>query len=168
MFKWIKFGVEIVAIFIFIKFLLFPIVGYFLGTSAPLVAVVSGSMEHNGNFTTWWGSQKTFYEAHNISKAEFNFSPFRNGFNTGSVMLLMSSDNIQIGDVIVYKANDNYIIHRVVSLNPLQTKGDANEAQIPNFELDIDKKLLVGKAVANVPYLGWVKTIFIKIVEKVT
>ena len=43
-----------ILIIIFGKFILFPILGALFGTSLPIVAVVSNSMEHNTNFETWW------------------------------------------------------------------------------------------------------------------
>jgi signal peptidase I len=38
--------INIILAFIIIKFLVYPALGFTLGTSHPIVAVVSGSMEH--------------------------------------------------------------------------------------------------------------------------
>ena len=45
--SWI---VNIILAFVLIKFIVYPGLGLILSTSHPVVAVVSESMEHNGNF----------------------------------------------------------------------------------------------------------------------
>ena len=51
--SWI---VNVILAFVLIKFIIYPGLGLLFSTSYPIVAVVSGSMEHQGNFDTWWGS----------------------------------------------------------------------------------------------------------------
>ena len=46
--------VNVFLAFILIKYLMYPVVGLALATSRPVVAVVSGSMEHEGPFDEWW------------------------------------------------------------------------------------------------------------------
>ena len=46
--SWI---VNIILAFVLIKFIVYPGLGLVFGTDFPVVAVVSGSMEHEGNFT---------------------------------------------------------------------------------------------------------------------
>lgn len=160
--SWI---VNIILAFIIVKFLIYPGLGLALGTSHPLVAVVSGSMEHDAGFDTWWEQNKDFYTKNQITKEQFKEVPFKNGFNKGDIMLLWRiKNNIDVGDVIVY--NGNYkdpIIHRVIQKqdNSYITKGDHNPTIDP---IQPQSNSLVGKAIFRVPLLGWVKIIFTKII----
>ena len=74
----------------------------------------------------------------------------------------VDKENVEIGDIIIF-TNSQYnkpIIHRVVDLNPLQTKGDNNQGQIP-FEKNIDGDRIIGKSTqVRIPYIGWLKLIF--------
>jgi signal peptidase len=93
------------------------------------------------------------------------FSEFRwkNGFNTGDIMVLRGTKplNIKIGDVIVYmsKTASYPIIHRVVDIKQsgsgytFITKGDHNAAA----DQPVSEKQLLGKAIVRVPWLGWIK-----------
>ena len=163
MLSWI---VNIILAFILVKFLIYPGLGLVFGTSYPIVAVVSGSMEHNGNFDSWWNNQENFYGQYNISKGEFKNFKFRNGFNKGDIMILFRAKNIKVGDVIVFKGNvKDPIIHRVIKLeNGIQTKGDANDMSRSD-ETDINKENIYGRAVFKVPYLGWIKLAFVEILN---
>lgn len=159
--SWI---VNILLAFILVKFIIYPGLGLVLGTSHPLVAVVSGSMEHNAGFDAWWEQNKDLYAKHNITKEQFKEFSFKNGFNVGDIMLLVGSENFQVGDILVY--NGNYkdpIIHRVVKIenNKYITKGDHN---IPTDPIQPSQENVVGKAVFRIPYLGWIKVIFTKII----
>lgn len=159
--SWI---VNIILAFVIVKFLIYPGLGLILGTSHPLVAVVSGSMEHDMNFNKWWEQNKDFYTKNQITKEQFEKFPFRNGFNKGDIMVLIKPKNIDLGDVIVY--NGNYkdpIIHRVIKTNQNSyiTKGDHNPTIDP---IQPKPENLVGKAVFKIPLLGWVKIIFTKII----
>lgn len=169
--SWI---VNIILAFVLIKYIIFPVLGAIFGTQYPLVAVVSSSMEHDGKFDAWWNSpaacgsfickQLDVYNTFNISKEQFRTFIFKNGFEKGDVMVLMSAKNINLGDVIVFFSKDGRpIIHRVVKLNPLQTKGDHNAAQInDNYitESNIAQHPIVGKAVLRIPLIGYVKVGF--------
>ena len=76
--SWIA---NIVLAFVLIKFIVYPGLGLILGTNYPIVAVVSGSMEHDGSFDDWWSSsaicsnsecsQEEWYNNKGISKSEF-------------------------------------------------------------------------------------------------
>ena len=171
--SWI---VNIILAFVIIKFLVYPGLGLVMGTSHPIVAVVSGSMEHDSNFDNWWGEQNNFYSNLNITKDQFKDFRFRNGFNTGDIMLLTGteSDNIKTGDVIVYISNmPDPIIHRVVKVTKqedqyfFQTKGDHNTASNTN-ELNVGEEQIIGKALFKVPLLGWIKIGFVKILKLVS
>ncbi len=169
--SWI---VNLILAFVIIKFLFYPGLGLLLGSAQPLVAVVSSSMEHDGNFDAWWNSdavcsnkkctQEQFYSQYNISKDEFSNFKFKNGFNKGDVMVLTSANEINQGDTIVFIANDGRpIIHRVISLEPLETKGDHNVAQIisPAFtEKNVNEERVIGKASLRIPFIGYIKIFF--------
>ena len=146
--------VNVLIAFILVKFIVYPGIGLISGTSYPLVAVVSCSMEHNIVFESWWEKNKGLYEPNGINKEEFMNYPFKNGINQGDIMVLKRANNIEIGDIIVFNGkSNNPIIHRVVEKNNIgfRTKGDNNS--IPDgFTNDI-----LGEAFFRVPYLGWIK-----------
>jgi len=157
--------VNILLAFIIIKFIVYPLLGVALGTAFPIVAVVSGSMEHDGSFDDWWESgcnaneQADIYAQHGITKEQFQDFRFPNGFNKGDIMVLYRPEDIQPGDVVVFGVQGmaDPIIHRVVDTNGvLTTKGDHNCASA-GFEQDIPQEALVGKAVLRIPLLGWIK-----------
>jgi len=139
-----------------------------------MVSVVSSSMEHDGNFEKWWNSQayclnatctqEEFYSQYNITEAEFKNFKFKNGFNMGDVMVLTSNKNIKVGDTIVFFAKDGRpIIHRVISLNPIQTKGDHNPTQIQTNvlnEKNVSGYKIIGKASFGIPLIGYIKIVF--------
>jgi len=179
--SWI---VNIILAFVIIKFLVYPGLGLTLGTSHPIVAVVSGSMEHDSSFDQWWNSnaicnektcvQSEFYSNFGITKEEFLAFKFKNGFNKGDIMLLKgaSPEDIEIGDVIVFRNHrPDPIIHRVIKkwqadggIYYFQTKGDHNKNSVKSLLLDetqISQEDVIGKATLRIPYLGWIKIIFI-------
>jgi len=197
--SWI---VNIVLAFVIIKFLVYPGLGFALGTTHPVVAVVSGSMEHNsvpicleqsnGKCTLYKSGKYTicgfeidnkqslnfdeYYElcggwyAKNtdLTKTAFEGFKFKNGFNKGDIMILGKVDNVKVGDVIVFHVEHRAdpIIHRVIEItdNGYTTKGDHNH-DIADFEKEIKKENVIGKAVLRVPLLGWIKIGFIGIIR---
>ena len=182
--SWI---VNIILAFVLIKFIIYPGMGLVFGTNFPIVAVVSCSMEHNqnlgscsiqhNNFDSWFDYQSQYYYEKNITKEEFSGFSFRNGFNKGDLMVLfgVSPEKIKKGDVKVYKAGrPDPIIHRVIQedfsngIFIFQTKGDNNVNQIKSPWLDetnVQQSQIVGKAVLRIPYLGWVKIIFVEMLK---
>lgn len=135
---------SIVVAFVLIRFIFYPIIGLILATSHPVVAIVSGSMEHSlaessfGVYTIcgrqltekekvtlelFWELCGTWYEEHNISKEKFSTFPFRRGMNRGDIIVLRNpgAENIRVGDVIVFIQPENQIvepiIHRVVAID---------------------------------------------------
>ncbi|MBI5393230.1 signal peptidase I [Candidatus Woesearchaeota archaeon] len=163
---------------ILIKFIIYPAIGFALSTNYPIVAVVSRSMEHQGNFDKWWNkpaickqqcTQEEFYKQneYNITKEEFQTFRYTNGFNKGDIMVLkgVAPDKVAVGDVIVFTSiMPDPIIHRVIALHEKNsrysytTKGDYNPAIKKDiFEDDIDQSRLIGKAVVRLPYFGWLK-----------
>jgi signal peptidase I len=171
--SWI---VNIVLAIVIIKFLLYPGLGLALGTKYPVVAVVSNSMEHEGNLDDWWNGHRLFYSKMNITKEEFQKYPFTNGFNKGDIMVLLGKKpaDIQVGDIIVFRSGKPYpIIHRVVVKNDgvFETKGDHNQDQIKDQALDetnVHYELLLGKAVFRIPYLGYIKIWFVDAIQAIT
>ncbi len=170
--SWI---VNVILAFLIVKFIIYPGLGFLLSTTHPLVAVVSGSMEHDGSFDSWWQSQSSWYEEHSIKKEEAFSWKFHNGFNKGDIMLLYgtSPKNIKKGDIIVFKSSQpDPIIHRVVRIYQengnvyFQTKGDHNQESYPSLGEDrISEDRLIGKAIVRIPFLGWVKIIFTSIID---
>jgi signal peptidase I len=167
--------VNIILAFVLIKFIVYPGLGWVLGTSHPIVAVVSGSMEHDGSFDEWWSSpavcedgrctQERFYAYYDIDKEDFQGFSFRNGFNTGDIIFLLGREpeKIRKGDVIVFQSSQMYpIIHRVIDIRKSDdgyvflTKGDHNEGSGAD-DRDIHESRLIGRAVFRIPYLGWIK-----------
>lgn len=109
------------TLFVFFKYLLIPIIGLVMGTSYPLTAIVSGSMEHDlkGEFVcgnqfsyvsqTYWDICGDFYEKNlNITNEDFNLFPYVNGMYRGDVIIVYgkSFENIDVGDVILFKGQD--------------------------------------------------------------
>lgn len=164
---------NILLAFILVKFIIYPGLGLILGTTHPVVAVVSGSMEHRGyDFDDWWALNKQLYWNFNISKEDFYNYRFRDGFNKGDLMILVKVNDVKKGDVIVFRgAGGEPIIHRVVvaeyrnGKKYIQTKGD-NNSNSRFDEAGIPKENLIGKAKFRVPYLGWFKLGFLKLLGK--
>ena len=134
------------------------------GTALPIVIVESCSMHHGDDLDGWWSENKDWYEGKEIGRNEFGNFPLVNGFTKGDIFFVtgVSGDEVEIGDVIIFSDSQSLrpIIHRVVGLNPLQTKGDNNPGQIP-FEMDINSDNIVGRATnVKIPLVGWVKLIF--------
>ena len=168
--------VSFIVAFIVVKFVIYAGIGLLLGTGYPIVAVVSGSMEHNGvGFDQWWEENQEWYEDKNINKTDFQNYIFKNGFNKGDIMILVGEEakDINKGDVIVFEANTkNPVIHRVVKTSEnnakyyFQTKGDNNPDSYEQLgETKISEDKLIGKAVFRIPWLGWVKIIFAEIIQ---
>jgi signal peptidase I len=182
--SWASWFVNVVLAFVLIKFVVYPVLGLLFATSHPIVAVVSGSMEHDGSFDDWWSSsafcdnnapctQGEFYKSLGISKDAFNEFRFSNGFNRGDIMILFGTDpgKIKVGDVIVYKGDrPDPIIHRVIKVSKgdsgyvFSTKGDHNAGSF-YFEAYIPQENYIGRAVVRVPWLGYIKIGFVKLMS---
>lgn len=151
--------VNVLLAIVLIKFIVYPGLGFLLGTTHPIVAVVSGSMEHDGSFNDWWASQQEWYFDKAITKERFQTFPFTNGFNKGDIMILYRPTYLKLGDVIVFRTSrPEPIIHRIVSItnNHFQTKGDHN-ADSTREEQAISQEAVIGKAIFKIPYLGYIK-----------
>lgn len=180
---------NIVVAFLVIRFLVYPILGAVLGTNFPIVAVVSESMEHSlfneaicGNkpsdykesFDNYWDTCGNWYQQHNITKEQFSSFSFRDGFNKGDVIILWRANHLKVGDVLVFQASRAQpIIHRIVAIKTenentyYQTKGDHNGDSIGSVlgETHIDSSRIEGKGVIRIPYLGWLKILFVEALQ---
>jgi len=188
--SWWSYLVFLILVFIIIKLIFLPGLGLIFGTSLPLAIVESSSMDHsslsetsptNGydicgkefsekkffNLNEYWLTCGAWYEDKNISQEQFKEFKFKNGFRKGDIIIIFGKNNIQLGDVIIFDAGrSNPIIHRVISLSPLQTKGDHNNDQLSE-EKNINNNKIVGVAWGRIPYLGWVKLFFVEILNKI-
>jgi signal peptidase I len=166
---WQSWLVSLILIVVIIKFIFFPIMTFLTGSALPLVVVESCSMYHETNFDSWWSQNGEWYISKNISKEDFKNSPLYKGLNKGDILLVTRERDPKIGDIIIFNAQAKYpLIHRIVSLDPLQTKGDHNTAQlVPGNnpyhvdETNIQENTIVGKAsIKIIPLLGWIKLIW--------
>jgi len=169
---WQSWVVSLVLLVIIIKFAFFPLLAFTTGTQLPLVVVESCSMYHSSDLESWWDQNKVWYLSRNISKEQFESFNLKNGLNKGDILFIVGVKEPKLGDIIIFNAKSAHpIIHRVVTLNPLGTKGDngaTNPTQLqPGVssngvdETDIKQSQLVGKAAFKLaPLLGWIKLIF--------
>ncbi len=182
---------NIVIAFLMIRFILYPLLGIVLGTSFPIVAVVSESMEHglhNGklcgndyenlkySFDNYWGVCGNWYEEQGISGSQFSTFPFPNGFDKGDVIILWRAnrENLNVGDILIFQGSKPQpLIHRVVKIweedgqRFYQTKGDHNGGILTGNggEEQITEDRIYGQGLLRVPYLGWVKILFVDLVR---
>ena len=157
---WQSWIVSIILLFILIKFILFPTLTFITGSPLPLVVVESCSMYHESSFDDWWGKNAAWYGSRNISLSDFSSFSFNGGLNKGDIVLVISKKNYDVGDIIIFKAQTVHpLIHRLISLSPLATKGDHNPDQL-SIEKEIEDNAILGKAAIKIPLLGWLKLIF--------
>jgi len=136
--------------------------------------VESCSMHHQGDFDDWWFRYGEQYDRFGISKEYFKTFSMPTGFNKGDIMFVWGRSNSKIGDIIVFTPNSEStaqhpIIHRVITTEPFGTKGDngkTNPRQLDGSntqrldETSIKPEQIMGKAVARIPALGWIKLVF--------
>jgi len=180
----LSYVVFLVIIFIVIKFIFLPGLGLIFGTPLPLAIVESSSMEHHAlghyneicgknlqnkgflSLDEYWETCGPWYSTNtNITKEQFQDFNFKDGFRKGDLMIIFgkSINKIKIGDILVFRREKgNPIIHRVISTSPLATKGDHNPGQLSE-EKNIFENQIIGVAVARIPYVGWIKLIFVEI-----
>jgi signal peptidase I len=164
---------SIIFLFVFIKFIFFPLLSLTTGTSLPLAIVESCSMYHKGNllsnFDSWWEGHSSKYSSYQLSQEEFGNFIFKKGFNKGDILFVVGANpkKLKIGDVIIFEGGQrNPLIHRIIDIRIVNgtyhfsTMGDNNNGQL-SVEKDINENQLIGKAVFKIaPYLGWGKLIF--------
>ena len=175
--SWI---VNVILAFLIVKFLVYPGLGFLLGTTHPVVAVISDSMNHNSvDFDDWWDKNKEIYEQKDIAKEKFLKFKFVNGFDKGDLVVLsgIKCSKVDKGDILVYNiAGNQPIIHRIVDMNLgndyyFQTKGD-NVNRVQFFEEKIKQSQVIGferykkcsVGVFRVPWLGWIKILFTNLI----
>ena len=181
---------NIIVAFLIIKFIIYPLLGLLLGTSFPIVAVVSESMEHGlyGNtlcgqdfpqfqesFENYWQVCGSWYENYGITKEQFKGFPFQDGFRKGDVIILWRAHekNLQLGDVLIFQSSKPQpLIHRIVRIweednqTYYQTKGDHNANSYQSLrETEISLDRVYGKGILRLPYLGWLKILFVDAVK---
>ncbi|MCX8194168.1 MAG: signal peptidase I [Candidatus Pacearchaeota archaeon] len=174
--SWI---VDIVLIFLIVKFVIFPLAGLVLGTSLPFVIIESRSMEHEGPFDYWFSLHGRWYIENNITAQEIkDYWPWQSGLNKGDIVVVKGSRNkdYKKGDVIIFKIKEQKtpIIHRIIKIEEkntngtieriFSTKGDHNDGQLP-YELEIKSEQIIGKAWFRVPWLGWMKLFFVELLK---
>jgi len=158
--SWESLLVDAVLIIVIGKFILVPLLGFGLGTSFPLVGVVSNSMNHYGmDFDEWWEEKGEWYELKNITKEQFREFYRCDGFGKGDGFAVkgVKIEELEVGDIIVYEAyQKNPIIHRIIAIEEayVVTKGDANPGQL-TFETHVSSDKIYGKTVVWVPFIGW-------------
>src|SRR3989344_3320674 len=164
---------SVIFLFLFIKFIFFPVLSLATGTSLPLAIVESCSMYHQGvfsDFDSWFDEHEEKYTAFEINETVFGNFPLERGFNKGDILLITKArpEKVRVGDVIIFTANQrNPIIHRVIEIKEnsdgtkvFSTMGDNNNGQL-SFEKQITEEQLVGKTVMKLaPYAGWIKLVF--------
>lgn len=187
--SWI---VNVVIAFVAIRYMVYPLLGLVLGTSYPIVAVISESMQHNlhnemicgqqfdefkESLDSYWNTCGKWYEERNITKAQFANFKFNQGFNKGDVIILWRANhnNIKLGDILIFQSNRlQPIIHRVVKISTegdviyYQTKGDHNSNSITGEygETAITQNRILGKGLVRIPYLGWIKIVFVQLLAQ--
>lgn len=85
-------------------------------------------------------------------------------FFKGDMIIVYGTRDLKVGNIIVFEVPDRKypIIHRIISINDgfIRTKGDNNSGQDPeSWKTKIDD--VYGKALLNIPLLGWVKILFV-------
>ncbi len=164
---------SLVFMFVFIKFVFFPLLGLITGTSLPLAIVESCSMYHKGdffsNYDKWWLNHDEKYSQLDINKKTFEDFRFKKGFNKGDILFVIGTkpEKLRVGDIIIFEAEQrNPVIHRIIKIEKqneeyiFSTLGDNNNGQLSS-EKSINSERIMGKAVFKVvPYLGWAKLIF--------
>ncbi len=135
-----------------------------LNTSIPVVAVISGSMQHDNPEVTFYG----WLEKHlGYNRSYIDSWPFKDGINIGDMPVVQGASEYKVGEVIVYRVSGQPapIIHRVIKINPdgtYQTKGDNNRGQLP-YEFNVTKDQIYGRVIFIIPKLGYVKLLVTKI-----
>ena len=73
-------------------------------------------------------------------------------FSKGTLLLVKEEKQAEPGQIVVYQSGQELIVHRVIQIegNLVTTKGDANEAADPVFDISQIKGVVVGW----IPFLG--------------
>lgn len=170
--SWQSWVVSLLLMIGLIYFVFFPLLSFITSTSLPLVVVESCSMYHEASFDDWWFKNSQWYEENGITKLEFESFSFKNGLNKGDIIFVWGRGDYDLGNIIIFQPNieaiaRHPIIHRIISQNPTETKGDHNSKQLVTNnnvqridETNIPDENIIGKAVFKIPLLGWIKLAF--------
>jgi len=166
--SWI---VDLILVFVIVKFIIFPFFSLILATPLPFVIIESHSMEHEGNFDSWFSLHGLWYLENNISKEEVMGWKWTNGMDKGDIIIVrgLKDKDYDVGDVIIFKVSEQGtpIIHRIIDKRIEQnetffvTKGDHNDGQL-EYELSVKEDQILGKAIAKIPKIGWLKLMFVR------
>ena len=181
---------SMVFLFVFIKFVFFPVLNLVTGTTLPLAIVESCSMYHQGNvfsnFDDWFVRHTPKYSELDITKSEFQNFIFKRGFSKGDILFIVGAnpDKLKVGDIIAFKSGtkNTPVIHRIIEIKEedgkriFTTIGDNNaKVLVPSNNLagvdetSIQESQIVGKAVFRIaPALGWVKLVFFEFSKPVS
>jgi signal peptidase I len=149
-----KEATELIAAFI-IAWIVYHALAFVIGTSMPIVSVVSDSMYHTSHFDQWWTENEQHYVQYNITKEQFQNFSSPNGLSRGDLLLVVRADEPEKGDILIYnKLGSTFtIVHRLVGAGEEAyiIKGDHNiQADAP-----VLKEYVVGKVLFAVPLLGY-------------
>ncbi|MEK6871305.1 MAG: hypothetical protein AABX16_00205 [Nanoarchaeota archaeon] len=142
--------VALAVIFIFVKYIFFPILSLIMGTSLPLAGVESSSMDHQIvrddasiynlcgiayasseisylDFEEYWNRCGNWYETRSITKKTFQNFYLKNGFKKGDILIVWGRFSPKIGDIIIFTPNtDSFaprpIVHRIVQIDKNNSK----------------------------------------------
>ena len=83
-----------------------------------------------------------------------------NAINIDDLIIVKINASYKVGDIITYKAGNDYVTHRVIKIDPytkmITAKGDANNVE----DKDVKQNQVIGKVVKVMPKLGvWKKVI---------
>lgn len=73
-------------------------------------------------------------------------------FSKDDLIFVKKTDDISMGDIVVYQSGNELIVHRIISISKdmVVTQGDANNVSDPPFE----KSAVKGVVVGWIPYAG--------------
>lgn len=144
--SFLSYVVLLVIMFVIVKFIFLPGLGFLMGTSLPLAIVESSSMDHryigseeggyeicgktlaeepSMSFEKYWWTCGDWYENNTkITKEEFAEFKMSNGFKKGDLIIITGkqAEEIKIGDILIFKAGTRAhpVIHRVIAINSSQ------------------------------------------------
>lgn len=73
-------------------------------------------------------------------------------FSKDALIFVKETDEVRVGDIVVYQSGNELIVHRIVSISKdmVVTQGDANNVADPPFE----KSAVKGVVLGWIPYAG--------------
>ncbi|HDN81687.1 MAG TPA: signal peptidase I [Methanomicrobia archaeon] len=162
--KEVKEYAEAIIVALVIYFAFKYILVLVLGANPPFAVVVSGSMQHSEDFDSWWSYNYNEYEVYGIDKENFSNFPSKNGFSRGDIVIIKKEENIEIGDVIVFKTPSLSVpvVHRVVRIKGESkryylTKGDNNAFPDTYYwgKEGTPEDKVIGRVILVIPKIGY-------------